>query len=383
MNIFFWSPFISEVATIKTVINSMKSIKHYSKNNNLKLNLINAFGEWDSKESIINKLEVNLINFSKIKFDKLLPNYGYFASRTKYLIIFIKSFFKLHAILKNKNTHYLFCFLVTSLPLILILFFNYNSKVILRISGFPKLNIFRLILWKLTSNKVYLVTCPTVETLEKIKKLNIFDPSKLIFLPEPVITLNEYRENKFDRIDTENFNKNNSIVAIGRLTRQKNFQFLVKSLQNILIKYKNLNFFIIGDGEEKEEIIKLIEKLNLKNRIFLLGYKKNVFPYLRACKCFILSSLWEDPGYVLIEAAFSNATIISSDCPNGPKSILQDGKAGFLFKNNSKSDFFKKFEEFINSKSKDIFKKKINAKKGIKIYTNFNHYKVIKNYLHL
>ena len=93
MNIFFWCPFISEVATIKTVINSMKSIKHYSKNNNLNLNLINAFGEWDSKESIINKLEVNLINFSKIKFDKLLPKFGYFASRTKYLIIFIKSFF--------------------------------------------------------------------------------------------------------------------------------------------------------------------------------------------------------------------------------------------------------------------------------------------------
>ena len=66
MNIFFWSPFISEVATIKTVINSMKSIKHYSKNNNLNLNLINAFGEWDSKESIINKLEVNLINFNQI-----------------------------------------------------------------------------------------------------------------------------------------------------------------------------------------------------------------------------------------------------------------------------------------------------------------------------
>ena len=104
---------------------------------------------------------------------------------------------------------------------------------------------------------------------------------------------------------------------------------------------------------------------------------------MRACKCFILSSLWEDPGYVLIEAAFSNATIISSDCPNGPKSILQDGKAGFLFQNNSKSDFFKKFEEFINSKSKDIFKKKINAKKEIKIYTIFNHYKVIKKHLPL
>ena len=47
-----------------------------------------------------------------------------------------------------------------------------------------------------------------------------------------------------------------------------------------------------------------IKKFNLENRIHLIGYKNNIFNYMKNCQGFILSSLWEDPGFVLIEAAF-------------------------------------------------------------------------------
>ena len=50
----------------------------------------------------------------------------------------------------------------------------------------------------------------------------------------------------------------------------------------------------------------------------------NVFKYLINSKYFILSSLWEDPGFVLIEAGISNTIILSSDCPNGPKEIVKN-----------------------------------------------------------
>ena len=42
------------------------------------------------------------------------------------------------------------------------------------------------------------------------------------------------------------------------------------------------------------------------------------------CKCFLLTSLWEDPGFVLVEAGIANATVISSNCPNGPEEILEN-----------------------------------------------------------
>ena len=98
----------------------------------------------------------------------------------------------------------------------------------------------------------------------------------------------------------------------------------------------NFVLFILGDGEDKEKLIKLIDKKKLKEKIFLLGFKKNVYNYMNNCELFILSSLWEEVGFVIVEAAMCNAYIISSDCPNGPKEFLNNGKNGLLYKNNYK-----------------------------------------------
>ena len=69
-----------------------------------------------------------------------------------------------------------------------------------------------------------------------------------------------------------------------------------------------------------------------------MGFSENIFSYMKKADAFILSSLWEDPGFVLIEAAFCNLFIISSDCKNGPKEILLNGKGGILFKKNKKNE---------------------------------------------
>ena len=72
---------------------------------------------------------------------------------------------------------------------------------------------------------------------------------------------------------------------------------------------------------------------------------------------FILPSLWEDPGFVLVEAGYMNLTILSSDCPNGPKELLNNKKKGFLFKTNSLEDFIENFE-IIENLNKIKLKKK-------------------------
>ena len=181
----------------------------------------------------------------------------------------------------------------------------------------------------------------------------------------------------------KNFNHEESILFIGRLTKQKNILFLINSLSYFFKKYNKLKLFIIGEGEEKKNIIKLIKKLKLDKKVFLLGFQNNVYSYLQNCKCFVLSSLWEDPGYVLIEAAMANATIVSSNCPNGPSEILEHGKSGYLFKSNNLEDFNSKFEEFLSSNKKQLYEKKLSAKKAIKIYTIFGHYKYLKKYLNI
>ena len=78
---------------------------------------------------------------------------------------------------------------------------------------------------------------------------------------------------------------------------------------------------------------------------------------------FILPSLWEDPGFVLVEAGYMNLTILSSDCPNGPKELLNNQKNGFLFKTNSIKNFIENFECIENSNKNMIEEKKISFKK--------------------
>ena len=381
MKISIWCPFISEVATTKTVLNTIKSIQQFSKSEAY-FDLINVFGEWDSKLSLFKNLNVNILNFKKINLHFLFKNPGFISSRISYLIIFMRSILKLHSYIKNSKSNYLLCYLITSVPLFLLIFFRYDTKIVLRISGYPKLNFVRLYLWKLVRDKIHLVTCPSIDTYLKLKKYNIFSDEKLIFLPEPVLSLDEFREKiNTKTVDEKNFDSHNSVLAIGRLTKQKNFDFLILAMTKFFKLNPNLKLFIIGEGEMENKLTKLIIKLKLNNQVFLLKYKNNVFKYLKLCKCFVLSSLWEDPGYVLIEAAMSNAIIISSNCPNGPREILNNGKNGYLYTSNSINDFEKKFFQFLNEDKKIIFKKKINAKKNIRQYTLFYHYRILSRYL--
>ena len=113
----------------------------------------------------------------------------------------------------------------------------------------------------------------------------------------------------------------------------------------------------------------------------MLGNKKNIYNYLKNSDIFILPSLWEDPGFVLIEAGYMNKLIISSDCPNGPKELLENGKNGFLFKSNSLDNFLSEFNNLKNCDENIIKNKKISFKKKIKEFTLLNHYKVLKSIL--
>jgi glycosyltransferase involved in cell wall biosynthesis len=267
------------------------------------------------------------------------------------------------------------------LPLFLLIFFKFDTNFVLRISGFPKLNIFRKFFWKLASRRLYLVTTPTKETFDYIKSQNIFDNKKIFLLRDPVFLTKDILLKKEN--PEENFSKNNKyIISVGRLTYQKNFSLLIEAFNDIVKLYKNYKLIILGEGEQRYFLEDLISKYNLKDKVFLLGFKKNVFKYINIAECSISSSLWEDPGFFLIESGLLNKSIIASDCPNGPKEILMNGLCGYLFKNNSKDDLVKKFISYKDDSLSTINKKILTAKKNCKKFSFFNHYleinKIIK-----
>ena len=383
MKIFYWSPFISKVATVSSVIRSAESILKYSKKkNNINVAIIDAIGEWKNYRKIINP-KIEIINLSKKNISESLPKVGFFKSRLSYVLIFALTFFKLLNLINKEKPDYIIAHLLTSLPIFLTLIIKNKTKVIIRISGLPKLNLVRYIFWKLFSKKIYRVTCPTTLTYEYLKKINIFDQNKLFVLRDPVIQLHEFLKKKNEKIEDLKIEKNNLIISIGRLTRQKNLILLIRAFKKILIKYPNYHLLLLGEGEQKKLLTEETKKLKIQERISFLGYQKNVYKYLLNSDCFILTSLWEDPGFVILEAALSNTLIISSNCPNGPNEILSNGQNGFLFQNNNLSDLLNKFDEFKNSTEDELNKKKLFAKKQIKIFTQFAHFKSLRNIINL
>ena len=171
--VFYWAPFFVPIATERAVINSAYSLQKFS--SIFKCFIINFFGEFnDSRKELFSK-NVSIINFYSSLIIKYLPKHGKIKSRFSFAIIFFLSFVPLKRLIDKEKPDFLIIHLITSLPLILLIFFNFNTKFILRISGMPKLNFFRKVLWKLISKKIYLVTCPTVITLNYLISLNIFD----------------------------------------------------------------------------------------------------------------------------------------------------------------------------------------------------------------
>ena len=368
--IFYWSPCLDKVATISAVLNSAKSInKYFSKK--YKVSILNIIGEWNDYYNE----NLDFIDLTKLKIFKFLPKKGFLQSRFSYFIFAIFAFLPLIKILKKKKPEYLIIHLITSLPIILFIIFNFKTKLVLRISGLPKLNFLRLFLWKLVSKKIYKVTCPTQQTSDFIKNLGIFHSNKIEVLYDPVIKIDEYKEKK------NLVTKKEQIIAVGRLTKQKNYTFLVKTFAEILKFYPNLKLKICGEGEDYKKLKGISKNLNISEKVELLGYVNNVQKLMKNSLCLVSTSLWEDPGFVMIEAAMSNTFIISSDCPNGPEEFINDDSAGLLFKSNNSKSLIDKFKIFMMMSDKERFIKKINAKKKVKNYTIFMHAKKLNEIL--
>ena len=369
--VYYWSPFLSNIATSKAVFNSALSLKKFSKNE-YKPYLINVIGEWNLYKDEIEKNNIGLIDLGIARNFKVKKINGFLLSRFVYIKIFLLAFNPLKELLRKKPPDILILHLITSLPLLLNLIFNFKTSMVLRISGLPKLNIIRMLLWKMCLKKISCITSPTKATLNFIKSLKLNRDNFL--LRDPIIHVHEILQKKKKVSEYKDKIKKN-YVAIGRLTKQKNFAFLIKCFEKIINKDNKIKLYILGNGEEKKKLQNLIIRNKLNNNIFIEGYQNNIYKYLKRADAFILSSLWEDPGFVLVEAFYSNTIVISSNCKNGPVEILENGKNGFLFENNSENSFFQKFDEFNNTSEKNIKIIKLQAKKMSKNYSLYNHYK--------
>lgn len=121
-----------------------------------------------------------------------------------------------------------------------------------------------------------------------------------------------------------------TIIAVGRLAREKGFDLLINALKKMHQKGHKYSLKIIGEGYERPNLQNLINVLELEDFVELLGFKSNPYKYIKAADLLVLSSYFEGLGQVLVEALCLGVPIVSSDCESGPRDVLCSGKCGLL-----------------------------------------------------
>ena len=118
-------------------------------------------------------------------------------------------------------------------------------------------------------------------------------------------------------------------LAVGRLAPQKDFRTLIRAFALVHSRMP-ARLMILGEGEERARLERLIAEYGLQQDVQLPGFVSNPYPYIAAASGVVLSSRYEGAPSVLVEALALGTPVVSTDCPSGPGEILEGGRWGRL-----------------------------------------------------
>lgn len=120
------------------------------------------------------------------------------------------------------------------------------------------------------------------------------------------------------------------ICAVGRLTEQKRFDVLIDAFKKISDRFPDYNLVIFGEGDLREELEAQVERLALKDRVFLPGTNPEAVKLVNRTSVFVLSSDMEGMPNALMEAMAMGVPCVSTRCEMGPEELIENGENGLL-----------------------------------------------------
>lgn len=212
------------------------------------------------------------------------------------------------------------------------------------------------------------------ELEEKLEVIyNPFDMEKI------KIKSNDYSEIKDNE---KKLLEDNYIIMVSRLDNvQKDFDTLIKAFKTVNQKRKDIKLYLLGEGPDREKIENMIKDEDLQEYIKLLGVKRNPYPWIKNSKLLVHSSRYEGLPTVLIEALILNKIVISSNCPTGPREILDNGKYGSLVEVGDYNSMAQEILELLQENSKKKEKYLSNIDKSIERFDKKNIIKQIERVL--
>jgi glycosyltransferase involved in cell wall biosynthesis len=217
------------------------------------------------------------------------------------------------------------------------------------------------------------VVAESSDTKKNAEKYYIFD-NKVFTIPLA------YEKFEFKKISRKELNLKDDkiyLISVGRMVKRKGYKYLVKTLERLP---KNVNAIILGEGPEKENLLKLAKKLKVENRLILPGFvsEEEKFQYLDNTDIYVLSSLHEGFGIVLQEAMQVGLPIVATN-NGGQVDFVKEGENGFLVEPKNSKLIAQKIKEIIKN---DNLKNKI-SQKNKKNIDKFGIKEIAKDYLKL
>ena len=163
-----------------------------------------------------------------------------------------------------------------------------------------------------------------------IARLTHVPPQKLHIIYNPVIS-DAMLQQSYEPLAHPWFQPNQPpvVLAVGRLTYQKGFDTLLRAFAQV-VQQLEARLVILGEGEEHNRLQQLAEQLGIASFVDLPGFDLNPFRYMRRAGVFVLASRYEGLPNVLIQALACGCAVVSTDCPSGPREILDGGRYGAL-----------------------------------------------------
>jgi len=256
---------------------------------------------------------------------------------------------------------------VTSLSLLPLK--NFKSKVIMKC--IPR--------FYPCAERVIAVSKGAAEDIKKITDLNQ-DNQHVIYNPINFARLSSLSKNEIKHKWFENGDNTPVILSVGRLVEVKNFTLMIEAFINVRKKC-NARLLILGEGEQRRTLQKLIDQSGLRNDVDMPGFVENPYPYMVKCKLFVLTSRYESFSMALLEALFLSPQVISTNCFCGPREILDEGRYGTLVPINDHDALVEAIESALdNPQSKPGVEEYLKSKFGVdNIMQQYNN--VIKELL--
>lgn len=193
--------------------------------------------------------------------------------------------------------------------------------------------------------------------------------TKVVLLPNMLTSFPE---------QTSNLKKQN-LISVGRLHEGKRIDELVRIFSKL--DNKNTKLYIIGTGQEEDNIKKIIKELNLEDRVIMTGYlnKEQQKEYwLNSC-IFTMTSVSEGLPMVLLEAMQYGIPCIAYDTESGIKDIIKNNKNGYIIKNRNEAEYIKK----LNLMLSDTKRLKVKGKEAIATSQKYSKDNILKLWYNL